>query len=234
MKFVYIKPGTFQMGSPESEEGRSSNEKQHTVTLTQGFYMQTTEVTKRQWFAIMEKGPSYFKSCGDDCPVIKIPWHDAQAFIQKLNQKEGGNEYRLPTEAEWEYAARAGSTTAFANGEISELQCGNDPNLSAIGWYCGNSGQSFDRSIYPVAQKNPNGWGLFDMHGNVSEWCGDWYGDYPSGPVIDPTGPLSGSYRVIRGGSYHRHAGDCRSAVRNWWNPVKPNGEVGFRILKIQ
>jgi formylglycine-generating enzyme required for sulfatase activity len=202
MEFVYINPGTFMMGSPSSEPGRGSDERQHRVTLTKGFYMQTTEVTQGEWKAVMGNNPSYFKNCGDDCPVEVVSWDDVQAFIQKLNRKEGVNRYRLPTEAEWEYAARAGSTTAFANGEISrpaELECNDDWNLDAMGWYCGNSWRkpytyteqtapNFSRKLpRPVAQKQPNAWGLHDMHGNVHEWCQDRHAPYPSGSVIDPT-----------------------------------------------
>jgi len=212
MKFVYIKPGSFMMGSPSSEPGRDNNERQHKVTLTKGFYAQTTEVTQGQWKAVMRYNPSYFKHYGDGCPVEKVSWNDAQDFIKKLNQKEGSDKYRLPTEAEWEYACRAGTRTAFANGGISELECGYDSNLDAMGWYCGNS----KKRTHLVAQKQPNNWGLYDMHGNVMEWCQDWYQNtYPSGFAIDPTGPSSGSHRVFRGDSWGSGAGDCRSASRN-------------------
>jgi len=212
MKFVYIKPGSFMMGSPSSEPGRDNNERQHKVTLTKGFYAQTTEVTQGQWKAVMRYNPSYFKHYGDGCPVEKVSWNDAQDFIKKLNQKEGSDKYRLPTEAEWEYACRAGTRTAFANGGISELECGYDSNLDAMGWYCGNS----KKRTHLVAQKQPNNWGLYDMHGNVMEWCQDWYQNtYPSDFAIDPTGPSSGSHRVFRGDSWGSEAGDCRSASRN-------------------
>jgi Uncharacterized conserved protein len=139
MTFVYIEPGSYTMGSPSTESGRGSAETQHQVTLTKGYYMQTTEVTQGQWKAVMGSNPSYFGSCGDDCPVEDVSWTDAQAFITALNEKEQTNKYRLPTEAEWEYAARAGSTTAFANGGISETGCDLDANLDAMGWYCGNA-----------------------------------------------------------------------------------------------
>ncbi|KPA17999.1 Sulphatase-modifying factor domain protein, partial [Candidatus Magnetomorum sp. HK-1] len=170
MTFVRIPAGTFIMGSPEDELGRWSDEVLHQVTLTQDFYMQTTEVTQGQWKAIMGNNPSYFSNCGDNCPVEYVSWNDAQEFIQKLNQKEGDT-YRLPTEAEWEYAARAGSTTALANGNLVEKDCNLDVNLNAMGWYCGNS----NSETHQVAQKQANAWGLYDMHGNVWEWCNDWY-----------------------------------------------------------
>jgi len=228
MKFVLIPAGTFTMGSPSSEKKRDSDERQHEVTLTKGFYMQATEVTQGQWHAIMGKNPSLFKNCGDNCPVEEVSWNDVQDFIRKLNQKEGANKYRLPTEAEWEYACRAGSTTAFANGGIIELKCGHDPNLDAMGWYCGNSG----RKTHPVAHKNPNAWGLYDMHGNVWEWCQDWKGGYPSGQVTDPKGPSSGKYRVLRGGGWNDSARICRSANRFRRSPDNRSYYLGFRVAR--
>jgi hypothetical protein len=131
MEFVLIQPGQFMMGSPEDEPGRYTGENPHTVNLTDPFYMQTTEVTQEQWMSLIKKNPSSQKGCGDNCPVEQVSWDDVQNFIQKLNQKEGTDKYRLPTEAEWEYACRAGSTTAFPNGNIAELQCDRDPNLAA-------------------------------------------------------------------------------------------------------
>jgi len=227
MTFVYIKPGTFIMGSPLSEPGRYSDETQHQVTLTKGYYMQTTEVTQAQWSAIME---STFKDeCGDNCPVYFKGWNDSQEFISKLNQYEKTNKYRLPTEAEWEYAARAGSTSAFASGGINETECG-DPNLNAMGWYCLEPG-FFE--IRPVAQKQANAWGVFDMHGNVYEWCNDWYGAYPDYSETDPIGPLSGTHRVARGGCWASYARSCRSANRaNYWTPDGGGDCNGFRLVR--
>ncbi|MBN1847182.1 MAG: SUMF1/EgtB/PvdO family nonheme iron enzyme, partial [Deltaproteobacteria bacterium] len=192
MKFVYIFPGTFTMGSPANEKDRDDNELQHQVTLTKGFYMQTTEVTQGQWKDVMGNNPSYFKNCGDDCPLESISWNDAQEFINRLNRKEGAQKYRLPTEAEWEYACRAGSTTRFYFGD-------SESDLGEYAWYDGNSGGK----THPLAQKRPNAWGLYDMHGNVWEWCEDWYGEtiHP-GSVTDPIGASGGSYRVLRGGSW--------------------------------
>jgi formylglycine-generating enzyme required for sulfatase activity len=227
MAFVYIAPGSFMMGSPSDEPGRGNDETQRRVTLTKGFYMQTTEVTQGQWKAVMGNNPSYFKNCGDDCPVENVSWNDVQQFIRKLNQREGSGTYKLPTEVEWEYTARAGSSSAFANGGISELQCGFDSNLDAMGWYCGNS----DKRTHPAARKQPNTWGLYDMHGNVYEWCQDWYGNYPSGSVTDPTGPSSGSDRVFRGGSWSYGARNCRSADRYSYTPGYRYNNLGFRIL---
>jgi len=228
MKFILIPPGTFTMGSPHSEKGRYSNETQHEVTLRQAFYLQTTEVTQRQWKAVMGTNPSNFKDCGADCPAERVSWNDCQEFIRRLNQKEGTNRYRLPTEAEWEYACRAGTTTAFANGGITETGCDRDPNLAAMGWYCGNAGNK----THPVAHKNPNAWDLYNMHGNVYEWCEDWYGDYPNAHVTDPKGPSSGTYRVLRGGSWGYGAGGCRAANRGWGGPGYRDSGGGFRLVR--
>ncbi len=229
MTFVYIKPGTFTMGSPQDEPGRDSDENQHKVTLTKGFYMQTTEVTQAQWRAVMGKSPSHFKNCGIDCPVERVSWNLVQNFISKLNKRERNITYRLPTEAEWEYAARAGSPTAFANGGISDTKCNYDDNLADMGWYCGNS----NRKTHPVAQQRSNAWGLYDMHGNVWEWCQDWFGDYPSESVIDPTGPSVGLFRVIRGGSWSSEASSCRSADRGMCFPyVDIDNDKGFRLVR--
>ena len=228
MAFVLIKPGRFMMGSPDDEPGRYSGEKHHAINLTKPFYLQTTEVTQAQWKALMGKNPSSHKRCGETCPVEQVSWKDAQEFIQKLNQKEGTHKYRLPTEAEWEYACRAGSTSAFANGGISELQCGRDANLDAIGWYCGNS----NNMIQPVARKKPNAWGLYDMQGNVQEWCQDWFGVYPYDEVTDPKGPPSGSYRVMRSGVWYSPARDCRSASRFGSPPHYRFRHIGFRLCK--
>jgi len=229
MKFVLIPSGTFTMGSPKSEPERDDDERQHRVRITKGFHMQTTEVTQGQWKAVMGNNPSKFKSCGNDCPVESVSWNDVQDFIKKLNRKEGTDRYRLPTEAEWEYAARAGSATAFANGGITETGCEHDPNLDAVGWYCGNA----DGKTHPVAQKGSNAWGLYDMHGNVYEWCQDIYGkDIYSKDQVDPIYTDSGSYRVVRGGSWFNSAESCRSADRYYYSPGGGNGLLGFRLAR--
>jgi len=221
MTFVRIPAGVFMMGSPPDELGRVYNESLHEVTLTKDFYLQSTEITNRQWKAVMENGASGYK---DNYPVNSISWDDTQEFIDKLNQIEDVKRYRLPTEAEWEYAARAGAATAIANGEVSVTDCEFDPNMDAIAWYCGNSDTD---SILkwggsPVAQKLPNAWGLYDMHGNVWEWCNDWAiewdlfsdFDYDLDPVTDPSGPISGTVHVYRGGSWFYGASQSRSAQR--------------------
>ena len=200
------------MGSPASEPGRDDDEKRHEVTLTKGFYLQTTEVTQGQWKRVLGSNPSNFKNCGDDCPVENVSWNDCREFIAELNRMEGGNKYRLPTEAEWEYACRAGSKGPF------------DRDVDAEAWYDGNSGGKTHRA----GEKEPNAWGLYDMHGNVWEWCQDWLGDYPSGVVTDPTGPTSGSDRVLRGGGWGGSARYCRSADRVQDCAGHPGQQPGF------
>ncbi len=226
--FVLLPAGTFIMGSPSDEPGRWGDETQHQVTLTQPFYMQTTEVTQAQWEAVMGSNPSNNDGC-PTCPVEWVHWRDVQDFITKMNT-QGEGTYSLPTEAQWEYAARAGSITAFANGKITETGCGNDPNLNAMGWYCYNA----DGRTHSVAQKLPNAWGLYDMYGNVYEWCQDWWGYYSSGAVTDPTGPSSGLSKINRGGARGWGAKYCRSASRyKCDNPGTRSPTIGFRLLRL-
>ena len=214
----WIPAGRFMMGSPSTETDRSPNEAQHNVTLSRGFFLAETECTQSQWEAVMGSNPSRFK--GADRPVEKVSWDESLEFCRKLTdqqRKQGvlpeGWSWRLPTEAEWEYAARAG-TTGPRHGE-----------LEAIAWHSGNSGSE----THPVKQKAANAWGLYDMIGNVFEWCSDWYGDYPTGGVSDPTGPNSGSLRVFRGGSWRYDAGLCRSASRYCFELGDRNSFLGFR-----
>ena len=220
MKFVLLPAGAFVMGSPPDEEGREDDEKQHEVTISKPFYLQTTQVTQGQWKRIMNKNPSNFKECGDDCPVDTVSWDDAQAFVSKLNKVEGEKKYRVPTEAEWEYACRAGSTTRFCFGD-------DEVKLGEYGWYRDNS----EGTTHPVGQKEPNAWGLYDMHGNVWEWCQDWYGAYPEGRVTDPKGPTSGDNRVMRGGSWYLSARYIRSALRDRCGPGYCFN-IGFRLAR--
>ncbi|MBR5978267.1 MAG: formylglycine-generating enzyme family protein, partial [Verrucomicrobia bacterium] len=203
LDMIWIEPGTFIMGSPENELGRQSNEIQHQVTLTKGYWLGKYEVTQAQYEAVMGTNPSSEWFIGADMPVNEVEWNDAKEFCQKLTEMvkaagklPEGYEYALPTEAQWEYACRAGTTTAFNNGTNipSEEQlwwaqpCSN---LDEVGWYCGDS----DYTLHPVRQKKPNAWGLYDMHGNVWEWCLDWYGS-PLNAGTDPKGSSSGSERV--------------------------------------
>ena len=224
MSFVKIKGGSFLMGSPPGELGQSGYESpQHQVTLTRGFYMQTTEVTQEQWQKIMGTNPAQYNGCLK-CPVENITWDDAVEFIRRLNILEKTNKYRLPSEAEWEYACRAGSKTAFANGPITDSQC-DDPKLKEMAWFC-------VQNPHPVAQKKPNAWGLYDMHGNVWEWCQDWYYDYTGAPQTNPLGPTEGRLKIFRGGSYYDAAWSCRSAQRYYDNPTTPSYLVGFRLVR--
>jgi formylglycine-generating enzyme required for sulfatase activity len=180
-------------------------------------------VTQEQWTAVMGKGnnPSKFKGLSN--PVEMVSWNDVQAFIQWLNAKEGHNRYRLPTEAEWEYAARAGTTGAYSFGD-------DEDSLGRYAWYWDNSGEK----THPVGQKQPNAWGLYDMHGNVWEWVQDWYGDYSSSSVTDPKGPSSGSFygpsRVFRGGGWGSSARFCRAACRLNNSPKLRDDGLGFRL----
>ena len=205
------------------------NEIRHQVTLTQGFYMQITEVTQGQWRSLMRNNPSFFNGCGDNCPVEQVSWNDAQQFIWRLNQVEGGDKYRLPTEAEWEYACRAGSAAAIVSGEIRAIECGHDADLADVAWFCGNSA----KTIHPVAQKKANAWGLYDMHGNVSELCQDWCGAYPPDQVTDPKGPASGLDHAVRGGGWDSYARHCRSACRGAVSAGQKTYDVGFRLVRM-
>jgi formylglycine-generating enzyme required for sulfatase activity len=218
MEFVLIPAGEFMMGSSDADKEAFDNEKpQHRVTISQPFYLGKYTVTQAQWEAVMGSNPSGFK--GRNNPVENVSWDDVQEFIKKLNQKEGGNKYRLPTEAEWEYAARAGTTSRYSFGDDAEA-------LGRYAWYWGNSG----KTTHPVGGKEPNGLGLYDMHGNVWEWVQDWYGGYAGSLATDPRGPSSGSYRVIRGGSWIINAGYCRSAYRGLNTPDDRDNSVGFRL----
>jgi formylglycine-generating enzyme required for sulfatase activity len=227
---VRVRAGSFTMGSQNSEDGRDADEAQHQVTLTRDFWLGATEVTQAQWRAMLGSNPSRFDDC-DACPVESVSWDDAVAYLNALSDREGlgrcydganfrgvGCEgYRLPTEAEWEYAARAG-TTGPRYGD-----------LDAIAWHFDNSGGE----THPVGQKQPNAWGLHDMLGNVSEWLHDWYGSYPSGAVSDPQGPVGGANRVSRGGGWGSGAGSLRAAARGSGTPgVRDYGFLGFRLSR--
>lgn len=228
MIFRYIPAGTFLMGSPDHERGRHDDEVPHEVTITAGFYLQTTQVTQGQWQAVMGKNPSSFQNLGEDCPVEQVSWFECLKFISRLNSMGEGT-YRLPAEAEWEYASRAGSKTAFALGEITALFCDHDPILDSIGWYGGNS----DRHTHPVGQKAPNAWGLYDMYGNVYEWCQDWYGQYLPARLTGRKGPASGTERVVRGGSWFSTAKTCRSASRLSMSSDAKSPFLGFRLVRV-
>ncbi len=226
-KMVYISPGTFMMGRPSGEPERDSDERQHKVTLTKGFYMGATEITQSQWKTIMGNNPSQFK--GNNRPVENVSWNDCQEFIRKLNRQEGGNKYRLPTEAEWEYACRAGTTTPFYTGNcISTDQANYDGNYPMPGCSKGR----YRKKTIDVASFSPNAWGLYDMHGNVWEWCQDWYGDYSDSTMLNPVGPYSGTKRIRRGGSWYKYGHSCRSANRNMGHPANRLRTTGFRLVR--
>jgi len=235
MEFVFIPAGKFIMGSHKDEPNRYGDETQHKVVLTKGFYMQTTEITQGQWKAVMGANPSDFKNCGNDCPVENVSWNDVQLFIKKLNQKERIAKcqlptYRLPTEAQWEYACRTGMQTPFAFGKcLSTDQANYDGNYPMPD--C-SKGEYREKTI-PVASLKANKWGLYDMYGNVWEWCQDWKGDYPSGLITDPLGPSSGSIRALRGCSWYNYAGDCRSAYRHYGRPDNRYYGVGARLIRL-
>ncbi len=210
---VFVAGGTFQMGS---SRGDSDEKPIHTVTVS-SFYMDKTEVTQAEYRKVMGKNPSNFSGC-DDCPVENVSWNDANAYAQKVGK-------RLPTEAEWEYAARGGNKSkgyTYSGGN----------NLDAVGWYNDNSGSK----THPVAQKQPNELGLYDMSGNVWEWCSDWYdkGYYSRSPQNDPQGPNSGIYRVLRSGGWGNGGSSCRVANRSRLRPVSWSNACGFRLVLSQ
>ena len=212
MEFVWAPAGSFLMGS--------SDERQHEVRISNGFWIGKYEVTQEEWVAVMGTNPSGFSNLGPRCPVETVSWDDTQIFTGRLNERESGSRYvyRLPTEAEWEYAARAG-TSGIRYGKLDE-----------IAWYSDNSGNR----THPVGQKRANAWGLHDMLGNVREWTGDWYGMYPSGPVTDPRGPESGSSRMTRGGGWISSARDVRSAYRLNILPGRRFNRIGFRLVRTE
>jgi formylglycine-generating enzyme required for sulfatase activity len=241
MKFVLIPAGNFMMGSAMSasetakEYGRHErNEKhyknehpQHQVSITKPFYLQNTEVTQGQWKRVMGNNPSFFKDCGENCPVEEVSWNDVQEFIKKLNSLEEHNKYRLPTEAEWEYACRADSTSRFYFGDVKWKEFGN------YLWYFDNSYYARKTmSTQTVGEKKPNAWGLYDMYGNVWEFCQDWYGPYDAQPAIDPKGPSSGKSRVVRGSSWFSDYADLGSPYRRSIKPDSHDKYQGFRVAR--
>jgi formylglycine-generating enzyme required for sulfatase activity len=221
--FILIPAGTFQMGS---EHGNDDEKPVHTVRLSRPFYLGIYPVTQRQWEAVMGSNPSHFQ--GPEHPVEQVSWDKVQEFIRSLNTHEGRALYRLPTEAEWEYAARAGATGAYCFGD-------NVIQLSQYAWDADNA----KGTTHPVGQLQPNSWGLYDMHGNVCEWVQDWYGSQEyvkkaatGTAVVAPAGPAAGLHRVFRGGSWGNTARDCRSAARGGYAPGVRGGHLGFRLLR--
>jgi formylglycine-generating enzyme required for sulfatase activity len=257
MRLRELPAGTFWMGSPETEVGRYSDESRHQVTLSRSFAIGQFEVTQAEWKAAMGslpkvysgtiKGPSRGPdeevdnneratkvvqpkdviSTKGDVPIVFVSWEDCQAFCNRVNAGLTGWRVRLSTEAEWEYACRAGTETAFNNGRSVKSPRAEDKNLDPLAWYQ----EGGDRTLKPVGRKQPNAWGLFDMHGNASEWCADYLGPYDDRPVTDPRGPDRGEFRVIRGGSIDLNSEDCRSAWRMGRDANEQHKAIGFRLV---
>lgn len=228
MEFVWIPEGTFRMGSPDTE-GDPDEGPVHDVEIREGFYLGKYEVTQSQWKAVMGSNPSYHKDEGADRPnhpVERVTWYEVQEFIRRLNAAAGDSLYRLPSEAEWEYACRAGTKTPWSFGDSRS-------ELTEYAWYRGNNSPEGTK---PVGQKKPNPWGLYDMHGNVWEWVQDWYDEeyYRSrSDWVDPQGPTSGDARVRRGGHFGHAAAGVRSAFRHLYLPENRSSTLGVRLLKI-
>ncbi len=223
MEFLLIPAGSFMMGATRHFENADIDElPRHKVTITKPFYIGKYEVTQEQWVKVMGANPSRFK--GRRRPVENVSWHDVQKFIEKLNKMEKTDKYRLPTEAEWEYAARAGEPGSYCFGDMVA-------DLPLYAWFYHNS----NAQTHDVGLLKPNRWGLYDMHGNVWEWCQDWYSfDYYSkSPEKDPQGPESGVLKVERGGGWDALPDACRSAYRHGFFPFKGNSALGFRLVKM-
>lgn len=250
MNFVYVKPGTFLMGSQENEIGRNEDESLHKVTLSSGYYIQTTEVTRNQCIAIDKAYTELTGGIASEYDPIdkavdkpkEASWMEVQEIIHKLNVLEGAELYRLPTEAEWEYACRSGSNTRFHWGDLSDCSNANCAKSYAI--ECcdceGDKKYSGDECFAPsssaqdqilIAKYPPNSWGILDMHGNVFEWCNDWYGEYPKNTVVDPKGPSIGKCRVVRGGDMKSRFAACRSASRSCYG-IDYGIKAGFRLVR--
>jgi len=226
MEMVWINPGTFIMGSPENESNRESNETQHEVTISKGFWLGKYEITQSQWESVMNTRPwegQVFVKNIPNHPAVYISWNDIQSFIAKLNEAEKTDKYRLPTEAEWEYACRAGTASAYSFG---------DDKIEDYVWFGKNTYDLGNMFAQAVGQKKPNQWGLYDMHGNVWEWVQDYYGLYPDKPQADPKGAESGDTRIFRGGSFYYIAYLTRSAYRGYNSPTHKLFNLGARLLK--
>jgi formylglycine-generating enzyme required for sulfatase activity len=216
-EFVLVRPGSFQMGFADAA---ADQQPVHAVILSQAFYLQRSEVTQGQWQGVMGSNPSHNTACGADCPVEQVSWHDVQAFIQALNERYPGRGYRLPTEAEWEYAARADARGAWDDAGTLEEEA----------WFDANSGAR----TRPVESKLPNAWGLYDMRGNVAEWVADWYRAdyYRTGPAVDPPGPRDGAAKVVRGGSWGSSRRFVGTLGRMDRDPFTRDFNIGFRLAR--
>jgi formylglycine-generating enzyme required for sulfatase activity len=253
-QWILVPAGSFIMGSPEAElGGRPDEELLHSVTLSNDYWMMAAEITHDQFEATMGYNPSSFPG-GADYPVEQATWHEFAAYANELSLLQGiepcyecsGSAadsdcvfregfrspyacpgYRLPTEAEWEFAARAGTTTATSNGDLDRTDCGWSTTLEPIAWYCDNAGNM----TQGVAQKESNPWGFFDLLGNVAEWCHDWFGDYSATPVTDPAGPATGTHRLLRGGAWNSSPGNVRAARRSRFAPSFRSSNFGARLV---
>ena len=221
---VHIPPGTFLMGSPAGEPGRGPDEDLHRVTISRGFWLGATEVTQLQWTRVMGTNPSRFPGC-PECPVENVTWFDVRRFIDRLNDSSGGG-FRLPTEAEWEYACRTGEGSGA--GRIDDAHANFDARYPVRG---GRPGRYLGRPV-PVASFPADRRGIFDMHGNVWEWCADGYAPYPAGDTLDPVGPASAPLKVIRGGSWFFDAASCRCATRYTHAPEDRGFSLGLRLAR--
>lgn len=225
--FRWIEPGTFLMGSPENEPEREDDEIQHEVTISKGFWLADTTVTQALWSVVMDSNPSSFKSA--NCSVENISWDDANGFINKMNNIKAELRLCLPSEAQWEYACRAGTTTPFYFGKQVSLEIvnydGNHP-------YNNGRKEKHREHALKVGSFSCNNWGLYDMHGNVYEWCQDFYAGYPAQPIVDPQGSQSGTRRVLRGGSWVASGRRCRSAYRSRHVPTLRYEDLGFRLAR--
>lgn len=237
MEFVAIEPGSFTMGSGDGEAGRNADETPRQVTLTKRFYVGRYEVTQTQWAVVMRENPSFREGCSQ-CPVENVDFYQVDTFITNLNAQSVSMRYRLPTEAEWEYVCRAGTTTAFSTGNgMSADQANFDrrfpypPRTTPQSPPDQDTDEIAPRWTLPVGSYPPNRWGLHDVHGNVWEWTNDWYGPFPARAEVDPRGPESGAARVIRGGSWNFDANSCRCALRYAHAPQHKGPGVGFRLV---
>lgn len=255
--FRVVVPGRFQMGSPDDERGRYDDELRHEVTLSREFAVGQYEVTQAQWRAVMGEMPAIYgqtvtrPSRGPEAevdngerdkktvqpqerfsaegivPIVFVSWDDCQTFCDRFSANLSGWRVRLPTEAEWEYACRAGTASALNDGNEIVSTRAEDKRLDRLAWYQ----EGGTRTLKPVGGKLPNAWGLYDMHGNAAEWCADYYGPYEDGAATDPQGPPQGKFRVIRGGNVDLNAEDCRSAWRMWRPADDRHKSIGFRIV---
>lgn len=252
IRFRLIPAGSFIMGSSRKESGRDADEAQHEVALYAPFYCGKFEITQRQWRKVMGSKKAHFVNAGRSAPVENLSWYDANRFVKALCKKSGVTNitYRLLTEAEWEYACRAGTYSPIYTGDLTIKGLNHAPELDDIGWYAGNSSVSYedayDSSAWPEMQiehaqagthpggeKTPNAYGLYDMIGNAWEWCDDWYDAYPASYTNNPLGPKHGHYKVIRGGAWNSPAHKCRSADRDRGLPAFEDPCLGFRIMRV-